>query len=259
MAKRIKIEELTLQNTVNDSYKRKKLREKLHSDLVDKPTILKNRFWRDEPIRNVNSMIYHNIPEELKTTTGIYCIWLVFEDKFIPLYVGEGNIGQRIISHLPGTRHAYNMSTYWATETNHYLDPDEDISMAARAIEGDEGAFYFNVIKEFIHYSYIVETEDEKLTKGNNYKFKEILRDFEAEMIRSLDPLRNKVKPIGRWDRHSMLRGIYDDMTKYVEHNKVFDKILKYKKRFYNKLNQGKDSFKIYEEMTKDLQKRRAA
>ena len=202
---RLNLDELTLQSTRNSYYRFKKMKEKRFLDFTNEEFISSNKLLLDSPRRNSpTSWMIHSVTEDLKYKKGVYCIWLVYKDEYIPLYIGSGNIGARILDHC---RPLNNMNEKYKS-----------------------GNDFLYAFKDYIYYSYIVETEDvnQKIftdpTANGPYEIshKKLLEEVESEFIYRLDPIEN-------------LQYNYQDritlMNKYVRLNEIKKNIEKTKKK----------------------------
>ena len=184
------------------------MKEKRFLDFTNEEFISSNKLLLDSPRRNSpTSWMIHSVTEDLKYKRGVYCIWVVYKDEYIPLYIGSGNIGARILDHC--RPHSYmNEIRYDEYNSNNFL----------------------YAFKDYIYYSYIVETEDvnQKIftdpTANGPYEIShtKLLEEVEFEFICRLEPIEN-------------IQYNYQDkillMNKYVRLNEVKKKIEKTKKK----------------------------
>ena len=202
---RLNLDELTLQSTRNSYYRFKKMKEKRFLDFTNEEFISSNKLLLDSPRRNSpTSWMIHSVTEDLKYKRGVYCIWVVYKDEYIPLYIGSGNIGARILDHC---RPLNNMNEKYKSDND-----------------------FLYAFKDYIYYSYIIETEDvnQKIftdpTANGPYEIshKKLLEEVECEFIYRLDPIENV--QYNYQDRITL-------MNKYVRLNEIKKNIEKTKKK----------------------------
>jgi|TARA_B110000902_G_scaffold233298_1_gene276992 hypothetical protein len=201
---RINLDELTLQNSRNNHYRFKKIKEKRFLDFTNEEFISSNKLLLDSPRRSSpTTWMIHSVTEDLRYKKGVYCIWVVYKDEYIPLYIGSGNIGNRILDHCRPHSHM-NEIRYDEYNSNDFL-------------------FTF---KDYIYYSYIIETEDVNQKILSQYddliSHKRLLEEVEYEFIARLNPLENVQC---NYQNNLML------MSKFVRLNEIKKKIEKTKKK----------------------------